>query len=194
MATHTWGLENEVIEHWAFCPVFTNEECDTIIEYGNKLELIQGQVENEKEKINTSIRKSNIAWVPVEPESRWIFQKCVSAITQINSAFFNFDLHRIEALQFSTYNIGEFYVKHTDMHTSGGTGNHRKLSFSIQLSSPEDYKDGELLLHYTADSGIAKKERGVASFFPSYMLHEVTPVTSGKRYALVGWVAGPRFK
>jgi len=31
-------------------------------------------------------------------------------------------------------------------------------------------------------------------FFPSYTLHEVTPVTKGTRYTLVGWVHGPAFK
>ena len=30
--------------------------------------------------------------------------------------------------------------------------------------------------------------------FPSYSLYEVTPVTKGERYSLVGWITGPQFK
>jgi predicted 2-oxoglutarate/Fe(II)-dependent dioxygenase YbiX len=37
-------------------------------------------------------------------------------------------------------------------------------------------------------------EIGSLSVFPSYQLHEVTPVESGIRRALVGWVIGPKFK
>ena len=38
------------------------------------------------------------------------------------------------------------------------------------------------------------KNRGTAIFFPSYVLHEVKPVTKGLRYSLVIWVTGPKFK
>ena len=30
--------------------------------------------------------------------------------------------------------------------------------------------------------------------FPSYVLHEVTPVTKGERYSLVAWLTGKPFK
>ena len=30
--------------------------------------------------------------------------------------------------------------------------------------------------------------------FPSYVLHEVQPVTKGTRYSLVAWAAGKPFK
>jgi PKHD-type hydroxylase len=31
-------------------------------------------------------------------------------------------------------------------------------------------------------------------FFPSFMLHEVKPVTEGLRKSIVVWVEGPKFK
>jgi hypothetical protein len=31
-------------------------------------------------------------------------------------------------------------------------------------------------------------------YFPSYMVHRVTPITSGTRKAIVAWVTGPGFK
>ena len=40
----------------------------------------------------------------------------------------------------------------------------------------------------------AHKARGTLVAFPSYVMHRVTPVTSGTRKSLVAWVAGPKFR
>jgi len=39
-----------------------------------------------------------------------------------------------------------------------------------------------------------KKEQGTLIAFPSHTLHEVTPITEGRRYSLVGWITGKPFK
>ena len=39
-----------------------------------------------------------------------------------------------------------------------------------------------------------KKEQGILVLFPSYILHEVKPVTKGERNSLVAWVTGKQFK
>ncbi len=38
------------------------------------------------------------------------------------------------------------------------------------------------------------KKQGTLIVFPSYTLHEVTPVTKGERNSLVTWVTGKPFK
>ena len=38
------------------------------------------------------------------------------------------------------------------------------------------------------------KKQGTLIAFPSYTLHEVTPLISGTRYSLVAWLGGPTFK
>ena len=38
------------------------------------------------------------------------------------------------------------------------------------------------------------KTQGTLIMFPSYVLHEVTPVTKGTRNSLVTWVTGKQFK
>ena len=70
----------------------------------------------------------------------------------------------------------------------------RKLSFSVQLSDPDSYKGGDLLLKISNEPTSVKRTRGAVIFFPSYILHEVTPVKQGVRKSLVGWVTGPRWK
>jgi PKHD-type hydroxylase len=71
----------------------------------------------------------------------------------------------------------------------------RKLSFSVQLSDDADYVGGDLRFHYIKNQPeVAPKEKGKVIFFPSWMVHDVTPVTQGTRRSLVGWVNGPNFK
>ena len=38
------------------------------------------------------------------------------------------------------------------------------------------------------------KELSAIIMFPSYVLHQVTPVTRGERFSLVGWVTGKNIK
>ena len=70
----------------------------------------------------------------------------------------------------------------------------RKLSLSIQLTDPKEYEGGELYLHENEEGKEMKKGQGDLVLFPSYILHEVKPVTKGERNSLVTWVTGKQFK
>ena len=70
----------------------------------------------------------------------------------------------------------------------------RKLSISIQLTNPEDYEGGELYLYNDDKGNLMDKTQGTLIIFPSYVLHEVMPVTKGERNSLVTWVTGKQFK
>lgn len=193
MKTYNWGLTLEVYETWAWMPIFSPEECSLIIDIGNSLEPELATVDHNI--INEQVRTTNISWIPVEDKTKWIFQRCTDAIISVNERFFNFDLYQIESLQFTAYDkTGSFYKEHMDTLNNHSKGSQRKLSFSVQLSDPNSYSGGDLVLKYKPTPEYALKDHGVATFFPSYCLHEVTPITSGKRYSLVGWVTGPRFK
>ena len=72
--------------------------------------------------------------------------------------------------------------------------NVRKISLSLQLSDASEYEGGELLVTHGSKPDVARKNRGSITFFPSYIMHEVTPVTKGTRKSIVGWVTGPRWK
>ena len=71
----------------------------------------------------------------------------------------------------------------------------RKLSFSLQLSDPDDYEGGNVqLLDETGKSYIAPRQRGCIILFDSRTQHRVLKVTKGTRKSIVGWVVGPRWK
>jgi PKHD-type hydroxylase len=98
----------------------------------------------------------------------------------------------LEGFQFTRYDAPNgYYGMHIDKIMNYVV---RKLSLTIQLSSPEDYEGGELALQFDKDPKIMPKELGKMVVFPSYTLHEVRPVTKGTRYSLVAWVAGKPFK
>lgn len=64
---------------------------------------------------------------------------------------------------------------------------HRGLSFSVQLSSPGDYTGGELRIQDRGEWVTASARRGDLIAFGSSTMHEVTEVTAGERWALLGW-------
>jgi PKHD-type hydroxylase len=197
MDTYNWFINNpQVEEYWAHCPILSKEQCEDIIKLGTSLQLEDGTTggENPNEK---NIRKSRISWIPSSnPDNHWIFRECSNLVTIINNRYFNYDLVYIENLQFTEYN-GDVnnpahYGKHVDtQYMNNGS---RKLSFSILLSDETSYEGGDLLLHLAHEPTVPPKTQGNAIVFPSNTLHEVTPVTKGTRYSLVGWVVGPRFK
>lgn len=76
----------------------------------------------------------------------------------------------------------------------------RKLSFSLQLSSSDDYTGGDLqfltepALNTSPQLFTASRQQGSIIIFDPYIQHRVTPIQSGQRKSLVGWAIGPRWK
>jgi PKHD-type hydroxylase len=184
----TWQFYPDKIQNWAFINgLFTPEECTQIIEIGNT-KLQNGTVYGD----NTSVRESQIAWLYPD-DITFAFQRVTDAIINVNNQFFNFDLFGLaEGFQFTRYDAPSGrYGMHIDKVLNNQV---RKLSLTIQLSLPEDYEGGELALQFGPEPDIMPKEQGKMIAFPSYMLHEVRPVTKGTRYSLVAWVTGKPFK
>jgi PKHD-type hydroxylase len=130
-------------------------------------------------------------------EHRWLFERVRDCINAVNSDWFRYDLTGFEGIQFTKYSHragdADFYRSHKDTVTLPG-GTVRKLSFTIQLSDPDSYGGGEVVLYESlTDSANLSRAIGSISLFPSYTIHEVAPVTHGVRYSLVGWACGPAF-
>lgn len=173
--------------------VFTQEECEQIIQLGLALPRETAAVQNADKAVKEDVRKGGLAFFDANQDTEWFFKRCAELVMGCNQQFYNYDLDHIELLQFTAYDTeGSKYDKHIDtlyQHYAM-----RKLSFSIQLSDPETYEGGDLLLHASSNPVSVNRDQGSFVAFPSFTLHEVTPVTKGKRYSLVGWVVGPNFK
>ena len=194
-----WGLNPDrfkdlCIQSWY--TTFNAEQCKSIIDIGLSLESQDATVGMEKDKqgVDIQYRKSKVSFIPMDnPDYHWIFQKITDVILNANKRFYDYDLYEIECLQFTRYDEHmSKYEKHLDSDLTGAF--HRKLSFSILLSQPTEFSGGDLVVYIGRNPTPMNKVQGIANFFPSFILHEVTPITSGERYALVGWVNGPRFR
>jgi PKHD-type hydroxylase len=93
--------------------------------------------------------------------------------------------------RFNLYSEGGFYGKHADSAFLGDGGRQVRSDYSLSLflSDPNDYVGGELELSYPGGEVMKLKEpKGTLLFYPSGVMHQVLPVTSGKRIAFVGWI------
>lgn len=141
-----------------------------------------------------SHRKCRVSWIePTTPGCMWIFKKTQQLVAEANKSFYHADLFGFtERLQITKYETGHFQDWHIDL----GRGRYsvRKLTFSIQLSAPEDYDGGEfeVLTYYEPMS--LPKTQGTMIVLPTYVVHRVKPVTSGTRMSLIGWIGGPHYR
>jgi PKHD-type hydroxylase len=185
----SWSFQLDQINLYAFWNnAFSKEECQTIINIAKDKGLIKGKTKEE-----TNVRDSKISWLYPVDDMDWVFRRVTDIVLNLNERFFKFDLFGLnEGFQFTNYEAPSGkYGKHVDRGMNMPV---RKLSISIQLTNPEEYKGGELYL-YDDDKGILMdKTQGTLILFPSYVLHEVMPVTKGERNSLVTWITGPSFK
>lgn len=190
-----WYLKSQMYESycWNTC-VFTCEEIEKIKIIGRRVGMNRAQTGGAGENC-LDHRRSFTSWIRPNEHTAWIYQKLTSLVLENNEKYFNFDLTMLENLQFTYYNSSEegCYKSHVDPHIWELPHN-RKLSLVMQLSDPSEYEGGELLLHNSCNPIAIKKEKGMIVSFPSYTLHEVTPVTKGERYSLVAWVHGPKLR
>jgi len=172
---------------------FTAEELDFIIAYGEKLEQEKARIEDHwREGVKDHVRITRTAWITHNPETAWIYDKLFRIAYHLNQTIYRLDITGLtEQLQYTVYEAAEggHYDWHVD-HTTI-TPMPRKLSLSLQLSDPADYEGCALELHAANSIEAAPVERGTVIVFPSYVLHRVSPILSGRRRSLVAWVSGP---
>ena len=196
--------------------------CDLIVQYGKaekqreqqaitggygrdrnlqKNPLTDNEINDIKKK-----RDSNIVWM----NDRWIYKEIQPYIHQANiNAGWNFEWDYSESCQFTKYKLNQYYDWHCDswdkpyVEPGPTQGKIRKLSVTVSLSSPKDYKGGELEFDLRDQDPDKKPNihickqiltKGSLVVFPSFVWHRVKPVTSVTRYSLVIWNLGRPFK
>lgn len=107
-----------------------------------------------------------------------------------NNRCWNFDLDsNTPGAWLQTYETGEQYHIHAD----ASIGQTRKLTVVAILSSPSDYDGGFLRVVPYPEFYEVPRTRGTLVAFPPWLLHEVTPVTRGRRQTINLGFWGPRF-
>ena len=200
--------------YWYFQSAIPARICDEIVKYGKSIsdqmavtggfgnkKLNQSQIKDLKKK-----RNSNIVWM----NDQWIYREIQPYVHQANkNAGWNFDWDWSESCQFTIYKKGQYYDWHCDSWDKpyaeeGPTkGKIRKLSVTVSLTDPKEYKGGELEFDFRNLDPDKKPNiracteilpKGSLVVFPSFVWHRVKPVTKGVRHSLVIWNLGYPFK
>lgn len=177
----------------------TNQEIDTLLSHKSWLNSTSAEIGTSGTQgvVDPNIRKSNCAWLGCDSTTEFFWQKISRVIAEVNRQYFHYDLTGLyEPAQLTTYagSGQEHYSCHSDCGPNSNSVP-RKLSMSLLLSDTREFKGGELQLFTDSLTPITlEQKRGRAWFFPSYTLHQVTPVISGVRKSIVLWIGGPAFK
>ena len=181
-----------------FDDVLSDDDCQKLIDIGNEFGFTPGTLSIQEEKldaddlyVDTSIR--NCLQAPIDtPPDFFLKDKLFTVLKQARNMY-QFDVRGITDLQLIKYDVGSYFKRHIDigMYESGAQ---RKITFIIQLSDPNDYTGGDLVLHTNPEATVMPRDKGSVIVFPAFFLHEVTPLLTGQRYSLTGWCYGPPFK
>ena len=182
--------------------LFTDDELNKICEISKNKPLDAGKTLGDSYN-SSNYRISEINFSAKDETNGWIFNRLNNLIEYINDAYFNYDLNGYEVYQYAEYDSTKFgkYNYHMDLSNNGSnlqegeTIETRKLSFSLLLNDPDvDFDGGDFVIKLGEEDTKIEFKKGRIVFFPSYLLHKVTPVTKGIRKSLVVWVTGPKFR
>jgi len=179
----------------------SKEQCEVLISQASELPVEEATIGfDEHNRTDDSYRRSKIRWIP-RADQGWagLYNVVESYIHTANNNAFGFDITRVAELQFTEYDADDegMYDWHEDLNWLSNSFSHRKLSLVINLSDPSLYEGGNLELappEFEAPNVDVLRTQGSVVVFPSFVKHRVTPVTKGKRYSLVAWMEGPKFR
>jgi PKHD-type hydroxylase len=178
--------------------------CKKILKAGRK--KITHAATTEENKLS-DIRKCRVGWI----NDTWIYDILNPFIHTANkNAGWNFQWDWNEASQFTIYEKDHYYGWHVDQFTAprkvkdkNFDGKIRKLSLTLQLTDKTKYEGGDFQFKWidnqkkdifnvmTIDDA---KDMGTVIIFPSFIWHQVLPITRGKRESLVNWSVGKEFR
>jgi len=188
------NIASDPLEWYWFKTGFSNEEVDQIVAESKNWGLTTAGV-TDAGVVNNEMRKSAVAWIPKNDAYKWIYEKLGVMIEEANRELWKFNLYSMdEMIQYT-----EYYQDggHYDYHLDVGGGyplNQRKISITVQLAGADEYEGGDFQILRGKNPEDLPKLKGCVLVFPSYLMHRVTPGTSGTRRSLVLWVGGDSYK
>ena len=179
--------------------------CKKILKAGRK-KLMEEATVDVRETDKTR-RNCKVAWI----SDQWLYDIINPFIHTANKeAGWNFQWDWNETSQFTIYGKGDYYGWHVDQkleafkhRNKNIDGKTRKLSLTLQLTDKSKYTGGDfqfiwienkkkdLLDVITVEDA---KDIGTVIVFPSFIHHQILPITKGKRESLVNWSLGKTFQ
>jgi len=179
-----------------FSNAFDKNECLMVETLEAFLDINNAGV-NVNNDAKSQTRRSRVGWIPYEKNIDWLFEKLKIYARKANNEIFRFKIDGIhEPLQYTIYesNNQGFYNWHMDIGVYNEMTVTRKMSMSMIINDTSEYEGGDLEIWGASGVVSAPREQGTLCFFPSFLLHRVTPVTRGTRKSLVVWFGGPNWE
>ena len=214
--------------------LFDENEVNQIHQHAMQFPIMEGQIgqgstkdpdgegDQNGGKTDSKIRQSDVRWCE-DPMPKELLDKLYAAVDHAQKeSGWGFEFEYQEKNQYTIYHhrpdaavTGDFYTWHTDAGPIPyENGMMRKLSYTIQLSDPDDYEGGNFqwiedmrskdtltkgdytrdMEDYVIQAPFSAKQKGSLIIFPSFLHHQVTPLLRGTRISLVGWLAGYPYK
>ncbi len=179
--------------------VFPPAVCEAVISAFDGEDLYPATVQrnDRPEEVMSESRKTKHTFI--EP-GHWS-GALVSHFAHLANLLWRYDVTGLGTLSILRYEVGDQFSWHVDAlaydttdYDQLGTGLERKVSVTVNLSDPSGYEGGDLEFMNATGQLLVQpqlRDQGSVVVFPSTVGHQVTPVTSGVRYALVGWMVGP---
>ena len=179
------------------------ETCKKILKAGRKKMIKEATIMKGLDKTR---RNCKVSWM----NDKWIYDIINPFIHTANkNAGWNFQWDWNEDSQFTIYEKDHYYGWHTDQGSEGLkhknkniNGKTRKLSLTLQLTDKTQYEGGDFQFKWINEDkkGLLNvttiddaKDIGTIIIFPSFIYHQVLPITKGKRESLVNWSLGKSF-
>ena len=143
-------------------------------------------------------RRVDLRVVPTDDSNRTELRQRLRELTPALETHFGTTLTGCESPQYLIYHQGDFFKAHRDGGAAGRNEVTRRRQVSVVIFLNREYGQGHLTFHRLLDGpqweGCAfplDAEPGLLIAFPSNALHEVTPVSHGRRFTVVTWFYGP---
>lgn len=183
-------VSSDSFEYWFLENAVPDYACEKLIQGYEKGDIVQAEIgAGEHANVNTEIRKTGVINLPTE---KGIGATLAGIGLQANADLWNFDVTHCEQCDFLSYDKEGHYVSHIDTFLIKNSKNYRKLTSILILNN--DFEGGKLYIQCGNEKIYPPQTPGTVIVFPSFLLHGVEPVTSGKRRSIVSWLVGPWFK
>jgi len=169
-----------------------SRQCAETIEYAKTTANAQkAQIGGEASKgvVDENVRKNNLYNISNNYSTA---AAMTGAALNINHEIYKFNITHAHQTDLLEYESGGKFNPHIDTFFVSNTPDMRKLTTLVILN--DEYEGGELTVYgENSEVKLTRKNKGTLIIFPSFMMHGVTPVTSGIRYSMVNWLLGPSF-
>lgn len=180
--------------------VFTDKEIEDLETFvHSNYEFSKGKTGATEDGTATDSYRTNnrdIAYMSPSPDTKWLYDRLFPLALDANHKSFHFDIDIVtDPIHYVIYpEDGGHLDWHMDVGVYGT--NKRKLAMTVQLSDPNEYTGGEFEIWMGGKDGFIElpRQKGEVIIFPTFCMHRVKPITSGRRKCLVFWTGGRPFR